>query len=120
MSPVVVVALMAIRHDRLRTCRGRVMGLAAPRPAWGAAGGVEISFPLSLAGLLLFPAAFPMTSTALAALVVDLVVLAAVPSALGDAELHDWIPAGLRAIAVGDVHRNPEEVDGRRGTDLDP
>ena len=44
---------------------------------------------LSLAGLLLFPAAFPMTST-LGALVVDLVVLAAVLWA-------DWTPSDLPA-----------------------
>jgi len=44
---------------------------------------------LSLAGLLLFPAAFPMTST-LGALVVDMVVLAAVLWA-------DWTPSDLPA-----------------------
>jgi len=44
---------------------------------------------LSLAGLLLFPAAFPMTST-LGALVVDLVVLAAVLWA-------GWTPSDLPA-----------------------
>ena len=44
---------------------------------------------LSLAGLLLFPAAFPMTST-LGALVVDLIVLAAVLWA-------DWTPSDLPA-----------------------
>ena len=43
----------------------------------------------SLAGLLLFPAAFPMTST-LGALVVDMVVLAAVLWA-------DWTPSDLPA-----------------------